>query len=122
MNKLVIFLALLLFVTCKRKAFVLHEILVDKVSDNCSEQQTYFRMNSNFGGERYEFEKCLPVDFDEFKVRSERKGDTVLVSFPKVAPAQKSAVYHIKLDIDSYPSYHFLTIDDDTYTIVPSDK
>ncbi|MEO5563842.1 MAG: hypothetical protein ABIR18_10415 [Chitinophagaceae bacterium] len=119
MNKLVIFFLLCSFVACERKPYVNHKMEFEKVSDNCSEQQSYFRLNSNFGGERYEFEKCLPVDFKKDQLNSERKGDTVVVRFPK-APATQGAVYHITLDIDSYPRYNFLTIDDDTYAIAPT--
>lgn len=94
----------------------------EKVADDCKDQQTYFRMNSNFGGERYEFEKCLPEDFSKDKMHSERKGDTVVISFPIISPETKNVVYHITLDIDSYPKYNFLKIDNDTYTIIPSEK
>jgi hypothetical protein len=44
-------------------------------------------------------------------------GDTVLVSFKKASTGQANKVYHITLDIDSYPIYHFVTIDGDTYSI-----
>jgi hypothetical protein len=78
-------------------------------------------MNSNFGGERYEFEKCLPVDFNEKQVSSERRGDTVLVRFKPSAAASRR-IFKITLDIDSYPLYKFLTVDEDTYTITPAEK
>jgi hypothetical protein len=98
MNKLVIFLTALLLFACNRKPFVNHKLKFEKVADDCRELQTYFRLNSNFGGERYEFEKCLPANFNEDQLKSERKGDTVVVSFPDPA------------------------IDQDTYTIVPTEK
>jgi hypothetical protein len=94
----------------------------EKVADDCKEQQSYFRMNSNFGGERYEFEKCLPATFNDEQLSSERQGDTVLVRFKTAAVDPANKVYHITLDIDSYPAYHFVTIDGDTYSISAAEK
>jgi hypothetical protein len=115
----VCFISLILF-SCDRGPFAEHDVKLEKVSDNCAEKQSYFRLNSNFGGERYEFEKCLPADFDKKNITSERKGDTVVVSFTNAAAG--NVVYHVTLDIDSYPRYSFITIDDETYTVVPSEK
>ena len=106
---------------CDRKPYVEHKFSFEKVADNCAEQQSYFRMVSNFGGERYEFEKCLPSNFTKDQLISERQGDTVLIRFD-TKPGQDNKVYHLVLDIDSYPRYHFLTIGDDTYSITPSLK
>lgn len=106
---------------CDRKPYVEHKLKFEKVADDCKDQQSYFRMVSNFGGERYEFEKCLPADFSKEQLVSERKGDTVLISF-KNKPAGGGKVFHLTLDIDSYPRYHFLTIEDDTYSIVSTEK
>ena len=109
-------------ISCNRKPFVEHKLKFEKVADDCRERQSYFRMNSNFGGERYEFERCLPADFNKDQLTSERKGDTVLVSFKNTQAGEGNKVYHITLDIDSYPSYHFLTIDQDTYSISSTEK
>jgi hypothetical protein len=122
MNKILVLLLAVSIITCKRKPFVEHKLKFEKVSEDCKEQQTYFRMNSNFGGERYEFEKCLAADFKEDQLNSARKGDTVVISFPKTSQSGKTVVYHITLDIDSYPRYGFLTVDGDTYTVAPSEK
>jgi hypothetical protein len=108
--------------SCERKPFVEHKLKFEKVADDCKEQQSYFRMNSNFGGERYEFEKCLPADFTDGQISSERQGDTVLVRFKNASPGPTNKVYHITLDIDSYPAYHFVTIDGDTYSISAAEK
>jgi hypothetical protein len=114
--------ASIFMMSCERKPFVEHKLKFEKVSDDCKEQQSYFRMNSNFGGERYEFEKCLPADFNEEQLSTQRQGDTVLVRFKKVSTDQNNKVYHITLDIDSYPIYHFVTIDQDTYSISATEK
>lgn len=109
-------------ISCERKPYVEHKLKFEKVADDCKEQQSYFRMNSNFGGERYEFEKCLAADFNDEQLSTERQGDTVLVIFKKGSNGEDNKVYHITLDIDSYPAYHFLTIDQDTYSITRSEK
>jgi hypothetical protein len=119
MNKLIVFFGFLIAIGCNRKPFVEHKVDFEKVATNCSEQQSYFRMSSNFGGERFEFEKCLGADFKKDQVTSSRQGDTVLVKFPQPA-AGGNVVYHITLDIDSYPEYNYVTIGEDTYQIAHS--
>src|SRR5688572_19456378 len=89
------FLLLICFYACNRKPYVEHKLKFEKVADDCKEQQSYFRMISNFGGQRYEFEKCLPADFDKDQVSSERKGDTILINFKNLAQGQSSKVYHL---------------------------
>ena len=79
-------------------------------------------MISNFGGERYEFSKCLSSSFVASSMVVKRAGDTVLVNFPAMTSAAKMATYLIILDIDSYPRYHYITIDEETYSIGYSDK
>ena len=119
MNKLIVLFLLLAATGCDRKPFVEHKVDFEKVANDCSEQQSYFRMNANFGGERFEFEKCLGADFKKDQVISSRQGDTVLVNFPQPA-ASGNVVYHITLDIDSYPQYNYVTIGQDTYQIAHS--
>jgi hypothetical protein len=116
MNKIIFLLLMITVVSCDRKPFVEHKISFEKVADDCKDQQATFHLNSNFGGERYEFEKCLPSDFNKDDVVSERKGDSVVVRFKRTS-GPKNVVYHLKLDIDSYPQYSYITIDGDTYTI-----
>jgi hypothetical protein len=122
MIKAILFLSAAMVVACNRGPFVEHELKFEKVADDCSKRQSYFRLNSNFGGERYEFEECLPADFNKDQLVSERRGDTVVISFRSLSAGQKTVVYHITLDIDSYPRYNFLTVGDNTYTIAPSQK
>jgi hypothetical protein len=110
-------------VSCERKPYVEHKLQFEKVADDCKDQQSYFRMVSNFGGERYEFEKCLPPDFKKEQLVSERKGDTVLVSFKNVQDAQAgNVVYHLTLDIDSYPRYRLIIVDGTEYSIGSTEK
>lgn len=107
---------------CDRQPYVEHKISLDKKGDDCTAIQPSLRLNSNFGGERYEFQKCLPDDYDKSLIISERRGDTVLVQFPISAEAEYTALYEVTLDIDSYPKYNFVTIDYDTYPIIPTNK
>jgi hypothetical protein len=75
-------------------------------------------MVSNVAGERYEFEKCLGANFTKDMMSVSRKGDTVLVQFPKAAA--QTVLNKITLDIDSYPRYNFITIDDETFNVIPA--
>jgi hypothetical protein len=121
-NSTLLFLSLVSIFSCERKPFVEHKLKFEKVADDCKDQQSYFRMNSNFGGERFEFEKCLPADFKDEQMTTERKGDTVIVTFKTASAGPGNKVYHITLDIDSYPRYQNITIDGDNYTITSSEK
>lgn len=122
MYKIIVAAAIGLVLSCSRKPFVEHKLKFEKVADDCKEQQSYFRMNSNFGGERYEFEKCLPADFDKSHISTARQGDTVVVSFKNAVADATSKVYHIMLDIDSYPAYHYVAIGEDVYAIAAAEK
>lgn len=122
MRNIIITGLLVFLLACNRKPFAEHKVKLEKKADDCLSIQPSFRLNSNFGGERYEFEKCLPADYDKASVVSERVGDTVLVHFPLPSGKYQPAVFQVTLDIDSYPRYAFLKIDEDVYTIVPSDK
>lgn len=111
-------LAFLFLVACDRKPFVEQKLKFEKVADGCSTTPQAFKMTSNFGGERYEFDRCLSADFAKEQMTVTRQGDTVVVKFKK--PEAAKAIFNITLDIDSYPKYNFLTIDEDTYAIVAS--
>lgn len=110
--------ALIALAACDRKPFVEDKLKFEKVSDGCSTTPQAFKMTSNFGGERYEFDRCLSADFTKEQMSVSRQGDTIVVSFTK--PAAAKAIFNLTLDIDSYPKYNFLTIDGDTYAIVAS--
>ena len=119
MSRLIIFL-LLLFValSCNRKPFVKHKLKFEKISDNCENLKPSFRMVSNVAGERFEFEKCLDANFTKDLIKVSRQSDTVLVQFPKAGV--QPVLNKITLDIDSYPRYNFITIDDETFNVIPS--
>ena len=110
-----------LFFSCDRKPFVEHDIIISKKSEGCDQVSAQFKMISNFGGERYEFTKCLPSGFDANQVTVARQGDSVVIKFPPVTGSSVAA-FEIIIDIDSYPRYNYLTIDDETYSLAHSDK
>lgn len=117
MNK--IFFCIFLLISCKNPPYLHHKLQFEKVADDCSAVSQKFEMNSNINGERYEFNKCLPVNFSKENTTFSRQGDTVVVHFD-INGNVKSSVFHIILDIDTYPRYNFLTIDGDTFIIVPT--
>src|SRR5215510_100938 len=118
MNRLFIFLFVLLAISCNRKPFVDHKLKFEKISDNCENLKPSFRMVSNVAGERYEFEKCLDAGFTKDMMKVSRQGDTVMVQFPR--PGGQSVLDKIILDIDSYPRYNFITVDDETFNVIPA--
>ena len=119
MNKIITILVVFFVASCGDQAYLHHKIKFEKVADNCAGGQQSFQMNSNINGERYEFNKCLPENFTKENVSYVRQGDTVVVHFEN-KPNIKQSEFHIILDIDTYPRYHFLTIDGDTFIIVPT--
>src|SRR6266498_5145845 len=100
MNKVIIFLLMIVVIACNRKPFVDHKLKFEKISDNCENLKPSFRMVSNIAGERYEFEKCLAANFSKDQLKVTRQGDTVLVQFER--PSAEKVLYKITLDIDSY--------------------
>ena len=90
----------------------------EKAGNDCNAMDPAFRMNSNLNGERYEFQRCLDADFKKEQLTSMRQGDTVVLKFERKNSIQ--ALYNITVDVDSYPRYNFLTIDDNTFPIIPA--
>lgn len=117
-RSILIFLGLTFVLACNRKPFVNHKLKFEKISENCENQKPSFRMVSNVAGERYEFEKCLSANFSNDQLIVSRQGDTVMVRFEK--PTTQLLLFKITLDIDSYPRYYFITIDDETFNVIPS--
>ena len=102
----------------RTKPYLKQQLKFSRLPGNCAGKSDKFGMNSNINGERYEFQECLDTDFDGNKLIVERKGDTVLVQFKRTNPDQ--ALFDLVLDIDTYPKYKFLTIGENTFTIIPA--
>ncbi|MCZ2459658.1 MAG: hypothetical protein LC128_08515 [Chitinophagales bacterium] len=119
MNKVIFLFLVFCFASCKDSEYFKHKIEIEKVSDDCSGLSDKLKMDSNILGERYEFDKCLPGNFSKDNVIFKRQGDTVVVQF-NAATSEKRSRFHITLDIDTYPRYNFLTIDGNTFVIIPT--
>ena len=117
MKVILIAIVIVVIAGCKTKPFLKHDLKFEKVADNCDEMNPSFKMNSNLNGERYEFQRCLDADFQKEQLTSIRQGDTVILKFER--KNAKQALYNIIVDVDSYPRYNFLTIENNTFTIRP---
>ena len=117
MKVILIAIVIVVIAGCKTEPFLKHDLKFEKVADNCDQMSVSFKMNSNLNGERYEFQRCLDADFQKEQLTSIRQGDTVVLKFERKHP--KQALYDIIVDVDSYPRYNFLTIDDNTFPIRP---
>ena len=105
--------SLLIFITaifssCGDSAFINHKLEFVKTGE-CTTGDKMINMLSNVAGERYEFESCLDAGFDGKNYAVERKGDSIVVSFPRTDAAK--AAFKITLDIDANPVYHHIVID-----------
>ena len=101
-------------------SFINHKLKFEKLGD-CSGISESIKMISNINGERYEFFSCIDDGFDGKNYTVVRKGDSVIVSFPKTAAQQKS-LYKLILDVDAKPRYNHIFLDERELTIVPSTK
>jgi hypothetical protein len=102
-------------------SFINHELKFEKIVDGCTSQPSPVNMTSNINGERYEFVCCMDDGFDGKNYKVERKGDSIMVSFPKTA-TQKQVSYRLVLDIDAKPVYHHIILDGQELTVVPSER
>ena len=100
-------------------SFVNHELKAEKIGD-CSQQVAPVKMISNINGERYEFDYCLNEGFDEKTYTVERKGDSLVVSFPTAG--NKTALYKLILDIDAKPAYHHIVLGNKTLEVSPAER
>jgi hypothetical protein len=109
----------LLLFSCKDRPYLHHKLKLEKLSDQGTGVQSSFQMHSNINGERYEFNKCLDENYEGSIAGITRQGDTVVVHFNNKKTNGQST-FHITLDIDTYPRYHFLTNDGEIFIIIPN--
>jgi hypothetical protein len=107
MKNIIVFLVLIILTSCS-DSFINHKLNYEKTGP-CTNEAPAVKMLSNIAGERYEFVSCLGDDFDGKNYLVERKGDSIVVSFPKTV-ATKSA-FKLTLDIDAKPVYHHIILD-----------
>lgn len=97
----------LLFSSCS-DSFINHKLQFEKLGA-CTNEKLPIKMLSNIAGERYELVSCIDENFDGKNYSVERKGDTIIVNFPKTAEAK--ALFKLTLDIDAKPEYHYIILD-----------
>ncbi len=101
-------------------SFINHELKYEKLGD-CAGYSQSINMISNINGERYQFFCCMDDNFDGKNYTLVRKGDSVIVDFPKTA-AQKKTLFKLVLDVDAKPNYHHIILDGKEITVVPAEK
>ena len=117
----IIFVVLIIAIAgCKTKPFIKQSVDFEKVSGDCGTQNGEFRMNSNLNGERYEFQRCLDVDFQKKQLTAIRRGDTIELKFAR--KNSKQALYNLTVDLDAYPRYNCLLIEGTAIPIKPYEK
>ena len=108
-----------LFFSCS-DSFINHDLKFEKVGD-CADFSPSIKMISNINGERYQFFSCIDEGFDGKNYTIARKGDSVIVDFPKTA-TQKKSLYKLTLDVDAKPRYHYIILDGRDLNMVPAQK
>jgi len=76
-------------------------------------------MTENTFGEHYEFNRCLVEGFNTDDYLIERKGDTLVLSFPKEQANEQKALYKLNLDIHASPKYNFIKLGKEVLQITP---
>lgn len=113
----------LLFILCGgllfscSDSFINHKLDFEK-KGVCSDRPRTVKMLSNINGERYLFPVCMDEDFNGKGYTVERKGDSILVNFPKTT-GKKQVSFDLVLDIDAKPRYGHIVLDGTDVTVVP---
>ena len=115
----IITLASIVLLSSCRDSFINHELKAERMGD-CSQQEEPVKMESNINGERYEFDYCLEEGYNGKDYKVERKGDSLIVSFPK--PLAKKAMYKLILDIDAKPNYHHILLGDKAIEVLAAER
>jgi hypothetical protein len=113
MKIILIVLLCLAALSCKTKPFVKHSLSFEKIGDRCEGGAASVSMNSNLNGERYELQSCLDADFKKEQITSYQLNDTTVV-LKFIRKNSKQALYKLTIDVDAYPRYSLLILDEDT--------
>lgn len=116
MKKLII-LGLLALVACETKPHITWDLSFEKAADECTEQSTGMKMNSNLNGERYEFQLCLDPGFTKSQMHCVQRGNVVDVTFERTT--DNLALFNLVFDLDVFPRYDTLIIDGNPISIKP---
>ena len=101
-------------------SFINHDLKYEKLGD-CTAMSESIKMISNINGERYEFYSCMDEGFDGKNYTVVRKGDSVIVNFPKTA-ANKKALCKLILDVDAKPAYQHIILDERELSVVKGER
>ena len=101
-------------------SFINHDMKYQNTGE-CTNTTGSVKMVSNINGERYEFAYCLDEDFNGKNYTVERKGDSIVVGFPKTK-TKKQVMFDLILDIDAKPPYHHIILGDKQLIVVPSQR
>ncbi len=74
-------------------------------------------MTANTTGEHYVFNRCLVADFNTADYLIERKGDTLVLSFPKETVGEQQALYKLHLNIHANPKYNYIKLGRETLQV-----
>lgn len=107
--KYISLIAIIVWLASCSDSFINHELKAERIGE-CTQQRNAVKMISNINGERYEFEYCLEENYNGKDYKVERKGDSLVVSFP--VATTKAAKYKLTLDIDAKPTYHHILLGD----------
>ena len=107
MKYTLVFLISILLFSCS-DSFINHSLKFEKIGA-CSNEAVPVKILSNISGERYEFVSCLDDNFDGKNYLVERKGDSIVVSFPSTTESKSS--FKLTLDIDAKPPYRSIILD-----------
>jgi hypothetical protein len=111
---LTIFSLLFIFISCKSKPYLKHDMKFEKMAGDCLQESGQVSIEANIIGERYVFNECLAASFKgDYSV--ERKGDTVEVKLGQ--PSEARSLFRITLDINTRPAYRYLTINGNTISV-----
>lgn len=93
--------------------YLKHDLSYEKAGD-CSALKPGISVDANTIGERYVVEKCLGADF-KGEYEAQHHGDTVEIKLKSSGAANTG--YRITLDINTRPSYRFITINGETFGV-----
>ena len=117
--KCFITLTIIVLLSSCSDSFINHTLKAERTGE-CNQQRQAVKMISNINGERYEFGYCLEDGFNGRDYKLERKGDSLVLSFP--GPSTKMAMYKLTLDIDAKPAYHHILLGDQMVEVVGAEK
>jgi len=109
---------IVLFTSCKGGNYINHDLKAERIGD-CSATLTACTLTVNSFGEHYEFNRCLVEGFNTDDYLIERKGDTLVLTFPKEKNDEPKALYKLNLNIHASPKYNFIKLGTEVLQISP---